>query len=452
MGYTHLLGSGLTVLWITTSALQYGFHIASLNSISASVICDAEGPGAPKRKGSLGLGSCVDMSEAAFGTVTSAYTVGGLVGSLLAANLVGRWEKKGTAVRSAGVLALGACAVSLGSSLWVLVVGRVLIGISCGIATVLVPLYLSSVAPPAIAGNIGILTQVSINIGIFAAQGFSLPLSTPGTGNWRFVSLISAAVAIVQMLSAPLMPESGGKETNGRVYDVSDDDEERAPLAREHDSAAPRRKTADESASLSVWQVLTSGDPAICKPLWTLVLVMLFQQLSGINAVMYYSTSILTAVNPSSAKTVSLFVTLVNLIATLPSIYLIDRLGRRTLLLISLLAMSASTAVLGWAINTSHFYVASAFIILFVVGFSLGLGPVPFVLVGEMPVEEAKSATASIAVATNWTCNLLVGVSFLPLRDYLANSNSGGGGSGTVFFVFTAFTALGAIVMSRMLR
>ncbi|BGP38832.1 Bifunctional purine biosynthesis protein PurH [Rhodotorula kratochvilovae] len=428
---------GLTVAWIVTSALQYGYHIAALNSSSQSIICGAS-PAAPA-KGALGLPSCVEMSDAAFGTVTSAYTLGGLVGSLGAGNMLGRWGKKGTAVRSAVVIILGASAVSFGSSLLVLVLGRILIGVSCGIATVLVPLYLSSVAPPAIAGNIGILTQISINVGIFAAQGFSIPLSTPGTGRWRFVSLISIAVAAAQILTSPLVPESRAKDPSaGRSFEETDEEEERTLLAGEDDGAPRRRKVEDSEQSMSVMEVLRSSDPAVRKALWTLVAVMLFQQFS-----------ILTAVNPSSAKIVSLYVTLVNLIMTFPAIFLIDRLGRRSLLLLSLGCMSVSTAVLGWSINTQHFAVASAGIIAFVMSFAIGLGPVPFVLVGEMPPKEASSATASIAVAVNWTSNLVVGIGFLPLRDWLAGSD---GRSGSVFFVFTAAMALGVAVVGRLVR
>ncbi|GAA6055935.1 hypothetical protein JCM3770_005602 [Rhodotorula araucariae] len=437
------LGFGLTVAWIVTSALQYGYHIAALNSSSQSIICDASH--SPAVNGALDLPSCLPLTDAAFGIVTSAYTIGGLVGSLGAGNMLDRWGKKGTAVRSAVVIILGAGAVSFGSSLLVLVLGRILIGVSCGIATVLVPLYLSRIAPPAIAGNIGILTQVSINVGIFAAQGFSIPFSTPGTGRWRFVSLISIAVAAAQIFTSPLVPEDRVKDpSDGRTFEETED-EERAPLAGGEEGEPRRRK----SEAMSVTEVLRSPDPAVRKAMVTLVVVMLFQQFSGINAVMYYSTSILTAVNPSSAKMVSLYVTLVNLIMTFPAIYLIDRLGRRSLLLLSLACMSVSTAVLGWSINTQHFLVASAGIIAFVMSFAIGLGPVPFVLVGEMPPKEASSATASIAVAVNWTANLIVGVGFLPLRDWLAGND---GSSGSVFFVFTALTALGVVVVGRLVR
>ncbi|GAA5880494.1 hypothetical protein JCM3774_000627 [Rhodotorula dairenensis] len=431
-----------------TGGRQYGYHIAALNSLASSLVCERT---APARRvplfGASGPGpelvSCLELTDAAYGAVTSAYTVGGLVASGLGAgSAVRKWGKKRTAVRAAVVLALGALAVGLGSSFRVLVCGRILIGMSCGIATVVVPLHLASVAPPAIAGSIGILTQIAINVGIFAAQAFSIPLSKPMTGNWRIVQLISAVVAVAQI---------------GTSYFIPDDLKEREVLMPKDDLATVRHKRDDDAAAtgdndsqgLSVGQVLRSSDPGIQKPLWTLVAIMLFQQLSGINAVMYYSTSILTAVNPTSAQSVSLFMTFVNLIMTFPAIFLIDRVGRRSLLVASLFLLSLSTAVLGWAINHDRFGLASAGIVAFVVSFALGLGPVPFVLVGELPQEEAKSSTASIAVAVNWLANLGVGLVFLPLRDALAR---GSGGTGTVFWIFTAVTGLGVLVVGGLLR
>ncbi|GAA5961401.1 hypothetical protein JCM8115_003434 [Rhodotorula mucilaginosa] len=471
---------------------QYGYHIASLNSLASSLQCSRTAPARPVPflfPSGPALPSCLEISDAEFGAITSAYTVGGLGASLMAGRAVDKWGKRGTAVKAAAVLALGAVAVSVGSSFAILVLGRILIGIACGIATVVVPLHLASVAPPAIAGSIGILTQISINVGIFAAQAFSIPLSKPMTGNWRIVQLISAVVALGQIGTSWFIPD--GHDRPGEEP-IMADEEERAPLALASDrasleddlAAAQRHKRDDDDDAdadvedergLSVGEVLRSTDAGVRKALWTLVAVMLFQQLSsvtflpflrdqrwtdagglsarvggsGINAVMYYSTSILTAVNPTSAQKVSLFMTLVNLVMTFPAVFLIDRVGRRSLLVLSLLLLSLSTAVLGWAINHDRFGLASAGIIAFVVSFALGLGPVPFVLVGELPPKEAKSSIASIAVAVNWLANLGVGLVFLPLRDALAR---GSGGTGTVFWIFTAATGLGVLVTGRLLQ
>jgi MFS family permease len=93
-------------------------------------------------------------------------------------------------------------------------------------------------------------------------------------------------------------------------------------------------------------------------------------------------------VNPASAKKTALFVTIVNLVMTFPAVYLIDKLGRRTLILGSLATMSLSSIVMGYSINNDMYIVASIGILAFVVSFAGGLGPVPFVLLGELPKEE----------------------------------------------------------------
>ncbi|GAA5824498.1 hypothetical protein JCM10212_000303 [Sporobolomyces blumeae] len=454
------------IAWISISALQYGFHISSLNAASNSIICHdppVAGWGGP---------SCVPLTESQFGLVTSAYTIGGLVASVNTGTMIERWGQTKTATRAAWATFVGATIVTLAQSFWTLTLGRIIIGLACGIATVLVPLYLKTISPPAVAGSIGILCQVSINVGILLAQGVSIPLSTEGTGDWRKISFLSIFLAGFQIATSFLVTTP--PESSSPIYDVlpSSTSDERAPLARldssdlpSSSSPSPDVRSSSSSAmdqsvamrkvgTLSVEEVVRSSDPEVRTPLKALVVTMLFQQLSGINAVMFFSVTILTAVNPASAKATALFVTVVNLLMTFPSIVLIDRVGRSSLVSCSLATMSVSSVVLAWSINHEWFKLASSAIILFVMSFAVGLGPVPFVLVGELPIDEAKSATASVAVATNWISNLLIGVVFLPLRDVLARwstSQGGGGGSGTVFYVFAVVSAVGAVVVRRLI-
>ncbi|GAA5961090.1 hypothetical protein JCM3765_006533 [Sporobolomyces pararoseus] len=437
MGTTKLVAS---IAWILISAWGYGYNISSFNSSQEAI------------SGSVGL------STFQFGIATSAYTLGGLVASLYAGEMIARSGQTQTAVKGAWSMIAGALLVTIAQSFWVLVLGRIVIGLACGIATVVVPLYLQSVSPPAVSGKIGILCQIAINVGILSAQAISIPFSTPGTETWRKISFLSIIVATVQygtswLVSSPPAPQSS------QIYDVppSSEDEERAPFIN---SSAPGTidPISNKAGSLSVGEVIRSKDESVSKPLKALVAIMLFQQFSGINAVMFYSVTILTAVNPASAKKTALFVTIINLVMTFPAVYLIDKLGRRSLLLISLAAMSLSSIILGYSINNNMYLVASIGILMFVVSFASGLGPVPFVLLGELPKEEAKSATASIAVATNWISNLAIGVFFLPLRDLLAsfttsssNPSETSSGSGTVFYIFAIVSALGFVVVGRSL-
>ncbi|GAA5835580.1 hypothetical protein JCM5353_000899 [Sporobolomyces roseus] len=445
------------IIWISISAFHYGYHISSLNAAADSIICGGE----EATKG-WGGPSCIEMSTFQFGVVTSAYTVGGLIASLNAGDKIGVWGQKKTAERAAWATLIGAALVTVAQSSWVLILGRIIIGLACGIATVLVPLYLQSVSPPNIAGNIGILCQVAINVGILTAQGISIPFSTPGTGDWRKISFISVFTAALQigtswLVSSPPPPSSSP------IYDVppTAEEDERAPFITTSisNTDSPASHIPNKTLPLTVKEVIQSKDETVKRPLKALVAIMLFQQFSGINAVMFYSVTILTAVNPASAKKTALFVTLVNLVMTLPAIFLIDKLGRRTLLLSSLATMSISSIVLGYSINNEMYMVASVGIMAFVVSFAMGLGPLPFVLLGELPKEEAKSATASIAVGTNWISNLLIGVFFLPLRNLLASLTSSSSsssptssGSGTVFYIFAIISAIGCVVVGRLLR
>ncbi|KAK4048609.1 Bifunctional purine biosynthesis protein PurH [Microbotryomycetes sp. JL221] len=198
-----------------------------------------------------------------------------------------------------------------------------------------------------------------------------------------------SAWLVVMIVSSPLMVETKEKgDRPTRIFDVAED-EERAPLARDD------------------------------------------------------------TVNPSNAKAVAVFVTVVNFVMTLPAVYLVDRVGRRSLLLFSLTTMSISSLVLAYSINHSKFLLAATFIVLFVATFSVGLGPVPFVLTGELAPPASRSATASVALAVNWLSNLLVGLTFLPLRDWLAGGRSDA--SGTIFYVFAVMSAVGCVTMAKRL-
>lgn len=134
---------------------------------------------------------------------------------------------------------------------------------------------------------------------------------------------------------------------------------------------------------------------------------------------------------------------------TFPPIYLIERLGRRTLLLGSLSSLTVSLVVLGYSINNGFFEVAAAAIIAFVACFSIGMGPTPFVLAGEIPPVAARSASASAGLATNWGLNIFIGLFFLPFRDWISGGREDGAGS--IFYVFAVLSTLGCVVLGRLL-
>ena len=149
-------------------------------------------------------------------------------------------------------------------------------------------------------------------------------------------------------------------------------------------------------------------------------------------------------------KAFSLFITIVNVLMTFPPIFLIHKLGPKTLLLISTCGAVVSLILVGVGLNEDWKILSSIMIIFFVMSFAVGLGPVPFILVPQVTPYYATSALSSIALSLNWIVNFLVGLAFLPLRKFL----SGGDPSkqGRVFWVFAAILTVSMFVVSRALK
>lgn len=139
-----------------------------------------------------------------------------------------------------------------------------------------------------------------------------------------------------------------------------------------------------------------------------ILIVMLAQQLSGINAVIFYSTPILSTILPSSSALISLIISLVNLATTLPSASLIERSGRKPLLLWSLCSMGTSSLFLGFGILYSWRLISVISSLAFVAGFSFGLGPIPFLIISEFVDSEAVTAGQSFGLITNWIATFCV--------------------------------------------
>lgn len=127
-----------------------------------------------------------------------------------------------------------------------------------------------------------------------------------------------------------------------------------------------------------------------------------------ISAVLYYSTSIMKSVLPTQAAYISVFITFINVLMTFPPIFLVDRLGRRSLLLISSSMMALTSFILAFSINIGISQVSSLAIVCFVASFSIGLGPIPFVILGEVVPSYAVGAAGSLGLGVNWASNFAV--------------------------------------------
>nr|XP_019014932.1 uncharacterized protein I206_01019 [Kwoniella pini CBS 10737]OCF53713.1 hypothetical protein I206_01019 [Kwoniella pini CBS 10737] len=443
--------TALTAIWAALHTTQYGFAITSLNGVQGPVTCGNAGGGiSPHSLASSSLKDCIEMSPAQFGLVTSIFTLGGLLGSLAANSITHRVGRIGTLRLSALCVLIGSMIMGLANSMSTMVIARILIGLGCGLSTVTVPLVLSEIAPPSIKKALGIMNQIFIVIGMLIAQSLSFPFAKPYT--WRYVFTVSIGLAIIQLLGSLFI-------LNPEKEEIVIGDEE----SNEEASLLP----GESQKSLSIKELLFSKDPLVTRgrefpflsyspshlkcsfdPIVLVVLVtQLSQQFCGVSPVMYFSTRILTPVFKSNSRLIALFVIIIKLPITCVPAFLIERVGSRRLLLYPTVFMSIAAVLLAFGINYDAQALSVIGVFSFVIAFSIGLGPITWVILPEVMPKHAVTAAGSLGLAVNWTLNFCMGAIFLPLQKWLSGGKDEK--EGNIFFVI-AITCLSVVLAMSM--
>ncbi|KIO25151.1 hypothetical protein M407DRAFT_76061 [Tulasnella calospora MUT 4182] len=451
-----------TLSWVLASPFLYGFHIAALNQVQSALQCFKavpEDPSFPPYTPPItnGFPVCIPMSNATFGFVTSVFTIGGLLGSLSSTHLMNKYGRKGAVKFNSAFILAGSILMTMAWNAELLIAGRFVIGIGAGVAMCVGPIFLSEIAPQKIKGSVGVLNQLSVVFGLLLAQAIGLAFSTPDTHRWRVVFLTSCVLCLAQLLlSAGVSDTPNWLTAVGRETEA---DDIASKLWRDHSPGADGeddgRSTSSRNettiAPLSVVDLFKME--SLRKPVIVVLLAMFGQQISGINAVIFYSNAILSRVMPGAEGYISLGIAILNAIMTFPAVYLIERLGRRSLLLGSMLAVEISLIALALGLNGGVIALSTVAILAFVGSFAIGLGPVPFVLIGELVPFYAASATSSLALSLNWITNFVVGVGFLPLRDWLSSEDptkpNGRQGEGQIFFLFAGAFGVTALLFAK---
>lgn len=466
----------LLMLISTLGPLQFGYHLAELNAPADVITCRKKSISTVERIASLiksgpaaPTEDCIPMDDASFAAVSAIFTVGGLLGALTAGPFTskrGRWLSMQATALS---YFLGATTETLASSVAVMAIGRFLAGIGAGASTVIVPLYISEVAPPAQRGFFGAFTQISINVGILFTQTLGFFLSHDNA--WRWILGSGIVVALAQAVGLFLVPESPAwtatvkgdltkarrilQRIRGRDSNIDEEVEawgqgdgklstEEEGLLAQHDSyqaegAAP--PLASQAASprpeaIHLGFVQVVRDPVTQPAIIAVVGIMFAQQLCGINSIIMYSVSLLQDLLPMSSALLTIIISVVNLGMTIASSPLPDRFGRKTCLLLSIMGQGSSSLALALSIVLG-IKILSAISVLFFVGFfALGLGPVPFILASELVGPEAVGATQSWALGANYAATFLVAYLFPIINTALNNAF---GGAGWVYFLFAGF-------------
>lgn len=412
------------------------------------------------------LPDCIPMKEAAFATVSAAFTVGGLLGALGGGPLSSRRGRHPAMQATAVFYTCGAAIETIAGSVPLLVFGRFVAGVGAGASTVIVPLYISEISPPKERGLFGAMTQVSINVGILSTQTLGYFLSHGSS--WRLILATGLFIAVTQGCGLFLIPESpawlaahGGssqarvtlQRIRGKNFDITEETQSWDRLTDEDESASeeqrllgPSEPTAAQGKHAEHLGFLdVVKDPQYRPAITAVVGIMVAQQFCGINSIIMYSVSLLKDLLPVSSALLTILISVVNLITTIACSPLPDRLGRKTCLLISIIGQGTSALALALSIIFG-IKILSAITVLFFVGFfAVGLGPVPFILASELVGQEAVGATQSWCLAANYVATFIV-AQFFPIINKALNNALGG--NGWVYFVFAALAGLCALFVA----
>ncbi len=377
------------------------------------------------------------LTDAFTGFAVASALLGCAVGAWFAGTLANRYGRIRVMVISAGGFIVSAIGSAFASGVWELIGWRVLGGLAIGAASVIAPAYIAEVAPATFRGRLGSLQQMAIVLGIFAALLSDEVLATGAGGAsetlwlgveaWRWMFLVEVIPAVIYGAAALALPESP-RFLVGR----GQPERARRVLAEYTGEPDPERKIAQIQASLGKDEKRSVADLrgrawGLHPIVWTGILLSVFQQFVGINVIFYYSTTLWKSVgfDESDAFTTSTITSLTNIVVTIVAIALVDRIGRRLLLLIGSAGMTLSLAVMaiafanatldaagdasltgGWAL--AALVAANGFVIFF----GASWGAFVWGLLGEMCPNRSRATALAVAASAQWLANFAITLSF----------------------------------------
>ncbi|MGI3900670.1 MAG: sugar porter family MFS transporter [Janthinobacterium lividum] len=398
----------------------------------------------------LFLRDAFQLSPLMQGVVTSIALLGAAVAAAFAGSVSDRYGRRPVILVTALIFVVGSLVSAFATALWMLLVGRLLVGLGIGVSSMLAPLYLSETAPAENRGAMVSLNQLMITTGILVS--YLIGYAFAAGGEWRWMLGLGALPGVILAGGMLALPESPRwLAGHGHVADA------RRALEALRGSGESARQIEAEldkiEADLAQEKRRVGGiplsDPSLRMPLIVGVGLAIFQQVTGINTVIYFAPTIFQAAGLSSASASILAtagVGAVNVAMTLVAIRLIDRVGRRALLLVGLAGMAASLVVLGGGFllgaGGALGWVTAASLTAYVGFFAVGLGPVFWLLISEIFPTAARGRCMSIATVANWGFNLIVALTFLDLVDVF--------GRPATFFLYAVLTALGFLFTLRL--
>lgn len=344
------------------------------------------------------------LSPVLHGLVMSSALWGTVLGSLVGAWPTDRWGRKKTLLAVGALYFVSAVWSGLAMGPVSMIVARFIGGLGVGISTVASPLFIAEIAPPSYRGRLAGLFQFNIVFGILVAFLSNALLGGLGENAWRWMLGVEAAPALLYSLLCFSLPESprwliGRRRDRAggiAVLRLIDPEANEAGIAARADEIASASREAASAGGFWSRRLRT--------PIVLAFLIAFFNQLSGINAVLYFAPRIfeLTGLGGKAALLQSVGIGVTNLVFTFVGLGLIDRLGRRTLLYLGSFGYIASLGLCAWAFYTEHFAIVPACIFAFIAAHAVGQGAVIWVFIAEIFPNRHRAQGQSLGSFTHW--------------------------------------------------
>jgi sugar porter (SP) family MFS transporter len=352
------------------------------------------------------------------------FGAGGLIGAVLGPKVIGHFVGRKTTLLVNNVFLFASCyLMAFGSQWYYMAMGRVLVGIVAGVATAVVPTYLSEISPIAIRGAVSTMHQLGITVGILVSQVLSTPsLKIFGSEEkWQWLFLVPALCGLLELMILPFMPGSPSY-----LFQTQGKGAARKALARlqspevvdEYISYIEQEIYAEKSSGGSSVSVLgLFGNRSLRKQLIVGITVQLMMQFSGIDAVFYYSTTVFYQADVPDPELATTLLGVINVLITIVAVKYMDSAGRKTLLIWSWYGMCTSYVVLTLSfIAKPYIDIADSMSVVAMTGvisfFAFGPGCIAWFIIAETFSLNARDSAMALGIAINWVANWLVAFSF----------------------------------------
>ena len=417
-----------------------------------------------------GLESAFDLGKLGIGVNVGAILVGSSIGAFLAGRMADLIGRRGVMMLSAVLFLVSALLAGAAGSSAIFIVARIIGGLGVGAASVISPVYISEVTPAAVRGRLSSVQQVMIISGLTGAFVANFVLARYAGGStaqlwldfpaWRWMFWLQAIPAAIYFLALLVIPESPR-------YLVARGQEERAHavLTRLFGAEAASRKVVEIRNSLAadhhrpkLSDLIDKASGKMRPIVWTGIGLAVFQQLVGINVVFYYGATLWEAVGFSEdyALQTNILSGVLSIGACLATIALVDRIGRKPLLLMGSAGMAVTLATVAYAFSTAvtapggavslpgnNGVIALVAANLYVIFFNMSWGPIMWVMLGEMFPNQIRGSGLAVSGFAQWIANALISVSFpaLAVSPGLAITYTG-----YAFFAAVSFFFVRALV------